>query len=212
MLAFHPIWWEESGAEAADLASEHAPDVILMDLMMPGMDGVEATRQVKRVSPRAQVILLTSYHQDEHIVPAIQVVPASSQETSAEESSTSDDGSSTDLCRWTRQPISNHVSWDCSSRAPLQDKQRTPRKMSILLEFWPFIVGGLGILWGVIQSYLAGNAKKKAAQLEGIADAEKKRADKAEQIQEVLIKSEKEADKNVQEAVEKAKSTRRHFQ
>jgi two-component system, NarL family, response regulator LiaR len=38
---------------------------------MPGMDGVEATRQVKRISPSTQVIVLTSYHEDEHIFPAI---------------------------------------------------------------------------------------------------------------------------------------------
>lgn len=61
----------ESGAEAARLAAEHAPDVALMDLVMPGMDGVTATQQVKQVSPRTQVIVLTSYHQDEHIFPAI---------------------------------------------------------------------------------------------------------------------------------------------
>jgi len=38
---------------------------------MPGMDGVEATRRIKAASPRTQVIVLTSYHQDEHIFPAI---------------------------------------------------------------------------------------------------------------------------------------------
>lgn len=61
----------ENGATAVALAAEHAPDVALMDLMMPGMDGVEATRRVKQVSPRTQVIVLTSYHEDEHIFPAI---------------------------------------------------------------------------------------------------------------------------------------------
>ncbi len=61
----------ESGEEAVRLATEHAPDVVLMDLVMPEMDGVEATRQVKQTSPRTQVIVLTSYHQDEHIFPAI---------------------------------------------------------------------------------------------------------------------------------------------
>ena len=60
-----------SGEEAAQLAAEHAPDVVLMDLLMPGMDGVSATQQVKQVSPRTQVIVLTSYHQAEHIFPAI---------------------------------------------------------------------------------------------------------------------------------------------
>lgn len=60
-----------SGAEAVALLQEHVPDVILMDLVMPGMDGVEATRQVKQASPRTQVIVLTSYHEDEHIFPAL---------------------------------------------------------------------------------------------------------------------------------------------
>jgi len=61
-----------SGTEAVKLAREHVPDVILMDLIMPGMDGVEATRQVKNISPRTQIIVLTSYHEDEHIFPALQ--------------------------------------------------------------------------------------------------------------------------------------------
>ena len=61
----------DSGETAVTLAAEHAPDVVLMDLVMPGMDGVAATRAVKAQSPRTQIIMLTSYHQDEHIFPAI---------------------------------------------------------------------------------------------------------------------------------------------
>ena len=61
----------DSGKTAIDLVTEHAPDVVLMDLIMPGMDGVTATRQLKAQSPRTQIIMLTSYHQDEHIFPAI---------------------------------------------------------------------------------------------------------------------------------------------
>ena len=60
-----------SGEEAVQLAIEHAPDVVLMDLVMPGMDGVEATRRVREVSPRSQVVVLTSFHEDTNIFPAI---------------------------------------------------------------------------------------------------------------------------------------------
>jgi DNA-binding NarL/FixJ family response regulator len=63
----------ETGDAAVRICRDCAPDVVLMDLVMPGshLDGVEATREVKRVSPRSQVIILTSYHDDEHILPAI---------------------------------------------------------------------------------------------------------------------------------------------
>ena len=61
----------ESGEQAVQLAQELIPDVVLMDLLLPGIDGVEATRQIKRVSPRSQVIVLTSYYEDEHVFPAL---------------------------------------------------------------------------------------------------------------------------------------------
>jgi len=61
-----------TGEEAIRLAQEFVPDVVLMDLVMPGMGGVEATRGVKNVSPRSKIIILTSFHQDEFIFPALQ--------------------------------------------------------------------------------------------------------------------------------------------
>jgi NarL family two-component system response regulator LiaR len=61
----------DSGEAAVHMAAELAPDVVLMDLVMPSMDGVEATRQVKQVSPHSQIIVLTSYHEDEYIFPAL---------------------------------------------------------------------------------------------------------------------------------------------
>ena len=60
-----------SGEEAVAFVAQHKPDVVLMDLIMPGMDGVEATQRLKKASPATEVIVLTSFHDDEHIFPAI---------------------------------------------------------------------------------------------------------------------------------------------
>ena len=69
---FEVVGEAKNGAEAVKMAEEHIPNVVLMDLIMPGMDGVEATRLIKNISPRTQIVVLTSYHEDEHIFPALQ--------------------------------------------------------------------------------------------------------------------------------------------
>lgn len=61
-----------SGEEAVEAAMEFLPDVMLMDLVMSGIGGVEATRKVKDATPRTQIVVLTSYHQDEFIFPVLQ--------------------------------------------------------------------------------------------------------------------------------------------
>ncbi len=61
----------ETGPEAIRLAEALAPDVALVDMMLPGMDGVEITRCLHRVSPRTQVVIFTSFHEDGQIFPAI---------------------------------------------------------------------------------------------------------------------------------------------
>ena len=68
---FQVIGEAASGEEAVELVKEHIPDVVLMDLIMPGMDGVETTRRIKTISPRTQVVVLTSFHEDVHIFPAL---------------------------------------------------------------------------------------------------------------------------------------------
>ena len=60
-----------TGEEAVKLCREMFPDVVLLDLLMPGIGGVEATAQIKEASPVSSVVVLTSYHDDEYILPAI---------------------------------------------------------------------------------------------------------------------------------------------
>ncbi len=61
----------ESGEAVVQLVGELVPDLVLMDLVMAGMGGVEATRQVRRISPHTQVIVLTSFDDDAYIFPAL---------------------------------------------------------------------------------------------------------------------------------------------
>lgn len=59
------------GASAMDAARRERPDVVLMDLRMPGMGGVEATRRVREELPECRVIVLTTFEEDEEVFAAL---------------------------------------------------------------------------------------------------------------------------------------------
>jgi len=62
----------DSGEAAISAVEQNSPDVVLMDLEMPGdLDGIAATRKIRKLHPKTQVIVVTSHHQDEYIFPAV---------------------------------------------------------------------------------------------------------------------------------------------
>lgn len=62
----------ESGEEALGFCQQHTPDVILMDILMPGMNGIQATRAVLEKHPQIKIIVLTSYPQDDLVQEALE--------------------------------------------------------------------------------------------------------------------------------------------
>ena len=69
---FDVIGEAENGREAVELAAVTSPDVILMDIRMPELDGVEATRLILGAGSSARVLILTTFDLDEYVVRAIQ--------------------------------------------------------------------------------------------------------------------------------------------
>ncbi len=60
-----------NGKEAVELVKEYKPNVVLMDLVMPEMDGIEATKIIKELYPSTNVIILTSFSDKDYVIPAI---------------------------------------------------------------------------------------------------------------------------------------------
>ncbi len=60
-LGFVVVAGISSGMEAVERVSELQPDVVLMDIRMPGLDGIEATRMIKEIDPMIEVVMLSAY-------------------------------------------------------------------------------------------------------------------------------------------------------
>lgn len=69
---FEVVGTASDGAVAVSLAEKTKPDVIIMDLVMPGVDGIEATRRIHDQNPDARVLVLTTFADDQHVREAIQ--------------------------------------------------------------------------------------------------------------------------------------------
>jgi DNA-binding NarL/FixJ family response regulator len=70
---FKVVGEAEDGAKALALVRELQPEIILMDIAMPGVDGLSATRQIKEIAPTAKIILLTQHENKEYIQPALKI-------------------------------------------------------------------------------------------------------------------------------------------
>ena len=68
---FEVVGEADSGQEAVLQAQATQPDVVLMDLLMPGLDGIEATRQITSLQPKARILVVTSFVADDRVFPAI---------------------------------------------------------------------------------------------------------------------------------------------
>ena len=72
---FESVAEAETGEDAVVAAQSHCPDLVLMDINMPGINGIEATRQIKAACPQTYVILLSTYNVDD--------LPADAKESGA---------------------------------------------------------------------------------------------------------------------------------
>lgn len=136
----------ENGAQALELAQTFAPDVVLMDVRMPAMDGVEATRRLLEAGSSARVIILTTFDLDEYVFEALRagasgfllkdVQPAQLVEAIRVVAS----GEALLAPSITRRLLDRFASLDTAERgAPPELDSLTPRELEILR----LIAGGL---------------------------------------------------------------------
>ncbi|MFC7686792.1 response regulator [Ureibacillus sp. GCM10028918] len=76
---FEVIGEAKNGLEAVELVESLQPDIVLMDLVMPDMDGIQATKKIKAKWPQVHILMLTSFSDKDHVLPAIEAGAAGYQ-------------------------------------------------------------------------------------------------------------------------------------
>ncbi len=72
IVEFEVVGQAATGSDTIDLVQRLRPDVVLLDLILPELDGVEVTRRIKSISPDTNVVVFTSFDDDDHIIQALE--------------------------------------------------------------------------------------------------------------------------------------------
>ena len=122
----------DSGEEAVRLCAEHKPDVVLMDLMMPGMDGAEATEAIRSQFPATQVIALTSFREEELVQRALKAGALSYLLKNVSADELADAIRAAYAGRPTLSPEATAALIHAATQPPKIDYELTPRELDVL--------------------------------------------------------------------------------
>ena len=121
-----------SGEEAVRLCAEHKPDVVLMDLMMPGMDGAEATAAIRSQFPATQVIALTSFREEDLVQRALKAGALSYLLKNVSADELADAIRAAYAGRPTLSPEATAALIHAATQPPKIDYELTPRELDVL--------------------------------------------------------------------------------
>jgi two-component system, NarL family, response regulator LiaR len=120
------------GAEAVNMVSLHKPDVVLMDLMMPGVDGITATREIHQRYPQVKVIALTSFSEQNMVQGALQAGAAGYLQKNVTAAELGNAIRSAYVGRMTLSPEAAQVLADSVSQPQLPGNELTERERDVL--------------------------------------------------------------------------------
>ena len=120
------------GAEALQLAGLHQPDVILMDLMMPGMDGITATRLIHQKFPQIKIIALTSFSEQNMVQGALQAGATGYLQKNVTAADLGNAIRSAHVGRMTLSPEAVQVLANAGTQTHIQGNELTERERDVL--------------------------------------------------------------------------------